>query len=212
MAFNAGTAGSQNIWTLLILRFFGGAFGSSPLTNAGGVVADLFSAKQRGLAMSIFSVAPFMGPVLGPIVGGFLGMTEGWRWVEGLMAVLSGVVFSATILIVPETYPPLLLRKRAAALSKVTGKVYVSRGDLDQGAVSLGEAFSAGLKRPWMLLFMEPIVLILSIYMVGSLLTSYPLYGTHVDSESGYCLRHPIHALWCLPHCLPYGLRLERRG
>lgn len=34
-AFNAGAAGSQNPWTLIILRFFAGAFGSSPLTNAG---------------------------------------------------------------------------------------------------------------------------------------------------------------------------------
>jgi MFS family permease len=71
-AFNAGAAGSQNIWTLLILRFFGGAFGSSPLTNAGGVVADMFAAKERGKAMAIFSVAPFMGPVIGPIAAGFL--------------------------------------------------------------------------------------------------------------------------------------------
>lgn len=31
-AFNAGCAGSQNIWTLIILRFFAGTFGSSPLT------------------------------------------------------------------------------------------------------------------------------------------------------------------------------------
>lgn len=31
-AFNAGAAGSNNIATLLILRFFAGAFGSSPLT------------------------------------------------------------------------------------------------------------------------------------------------------------------------------------
>jgi MFS family permease len=38
----------------------------------------LFSANERGLAMSIFSAAPFMGPVLGPIIGGFLGMTEGY--------------------------------------------------------------------------------------------------------------------------------------
>lgn len=32
-AFNAGTAGSQNIQTIIILRFFAGTFGSSPLTN-----------------------------------------------------------------------------------------------------------------------------------------------------------------------------------
>ncbi|KAA8567583.1 hypothetical protein EYC84_008058 [Monilinia fructicola] len=86
-AFNAGAAGAQNIQTLLIMRFFAGAFGSSPLTNAGGVIADMFSASHRGVAMSVFAAAPFLGPAIGPIVGGFLGETEGWRWVEGLMAI-----------------------------------------------------------------------------------------------------------------------------
>ena len=70
-AFDTGPP--ENILTLLILRFFAGAFDSSPLTNAGGVIADVFSAKQRGLAMSVFAAAPFMGPALGIIVGGFLG-------------------------------------------------------------------------------------------------------------------------------------------
>ena len=39
-AFSCGAAGAQNIETLLILRFWAGAFGSSPLTNAAGVIAD----------------------------------------------------------------------------------------------------------------------------------------------------------------------------
>jgi multidrug resistance protein len=76
--FNAGCAGAQNIWSLLILRFFAGSFGSSPLASAGAVIADMFTAKERGLAMTIFAAAPFMGPVLGPIVGGFLGQYAGW--------------------------------------------------------------------------------------------------------------------------------------
>src|SRR5215471_2790355 len=90
-AFNAGTAGSQDIQTLVVLRFFAGSFGSSPLTNAGGIIADMFSASHRGLAMGIFALAPFLGPVLGPMIGGFLGMTQGWRWVEGFLTVFSGV-------------------------------------------------------------------------------------------------------------------------
>jgi MFS family permease len=65
--FNAAAAGSKNIQTLIILRFLAGAFGSSPLTNAGGVISDMFSASQRGLATSIFAAAPFLGPVIGPI-------------------------------------------------------------------------------------------------------------------------------------------------
>jgi MFS family permease len=164
--FNAAATGAKNIWTLLIFRFLGGAFGSAPLSNAGGVVADLFNAKDRGLAMSVFSVAPFMGPVLGPIISGFLGQARGWVWVEGFMAIFSGAVFFIAVFIVPETYAPALLRKRAETLSKQTGKVYYTRMDVDQGRKQFGEVFATGLKRPWILLFTEPIVLLLSLYMV----------------------------------------------
>ena len=61
---SAGAAGSRNIETVLTLRFLAGVFGSSPFTNAPGVIADMFSARERGLAMSLFSAAPFMGPGL----------------------------------------------------------------------------------------------------------------------------------------------------
>lgn len=177
VVFNAGAAASQNIWTLVILRFFAGSFGSSPLTNAGGVIADIFPAKQRGLAMCIFASAPFMGPTLGPIAGGFLGMNDGWRWVQGTMAIMTGVFYTICILYVPETYPPLLLRKRAETLSKLSGKVYRSRIDIDQGKISLREAFTTGLKRPWILLFREPVVFILSLYMAIIYGTLYMIFG-----------------------------------
>ncbi|KAL1952797.1 hypothetical protein VTO42DRAFT_4241 [Malbranchea cinnamomea] len=176
-AFNAGAAGSQNIWTLVILRFFAGSFGSSPLTNSGGIIADMFSASQRGLAMGFFAIAPFLGPVLGPIIGGFLGMTRGWRWVEGFLAIFSGSLWIIGSLVIPETYPPVLLRKRAERLSKLTGKVYRSRLDIEQGRVTLSEALITSLQRPWILLFREPIVLFLSIYMAIVYGTLYMLFG-----------------------------------
>ena len=176
-AFNAGAAGSQNIQTLVILRFFAGAFGSSPLTNAGGVIADMFSASQRGLAMSVFAAAPFMGPTLGPIVGGFLGETNGWRWVEGLMAIFTGALWIIGSLTIPETYAPVLLRKRAAALSKKTGKVYKSKIEVDKGKQTIGQAFKIAISRPWILLFKEPIVLLLSIYMAIVYGTLYMMFA-----------------------------------
>lgn len=64
-AFNAAAAAAPNMAALVVLRFFAGAFGSSPLTNAGGVIADMFSAGERGIATSIFAMAPFLGPALG---------------------------------------------------------------------------------------------------------------------------------------------------
>lgn len=176
-AFNAGAAGAQNMWTLLILRFFAGSFGSSPLTNAGGVIADMFPASQRGLAMALFAAAPFLGPVLGPIIGGFLGMAHGWRWVEGFLAIFSGAVWIIGSMLMPETYPPVLLRKRALALSKRSGKVYRSQADVEHGEVSAREAFVTSLQRPWILLFREPIVLLLSIYMAVVYGTLYMLFA-----------------------------------
>lgn len=176
-AFNAGCAGAQNAWTLIILRFMAGAFGSSPLTNAGGVIADMFPAAQRGLAMALFAAAPFLGPVLGPVIGGFLGMTEGWRWVMGFLAIFSGALWIVGSLLVPETYAPVILRKRALQLSKTTGKHYVSSIDHQRGKITLGDAMKTALLRPWVLLFKEPIVLLLSIYMAIIYGTLYMLFA-----------------------------------
>ncbi len=164
-AFNAGAAASQNIESLLILRFFAGAFGASALTNTGAVIADMFSASERGLAMSLFATAPFLGPVLGPIVGGFVGQSIGWRWVEGLMAIFTGVLLILAIALIPETYAPVLLQKRAEKLSHMTGKVYASKHDIYHGRHSLAAELKVAISRPMVFLFCEPIVLSLSLWM-----------------------------------------------
>lgn len=176
-AFNAGAAGSQNIQTLIILRFFAGAFGSSPLTNSGGVIADMFPASQRGLALSVFAAAPFTGPTLGPIVGGFVGETVGWRWLEGVMAIFTGVLWVLGALTIPETYAPLLLRKRAAKLSQETGNFYLSKLEVGKPKPSIAKSFRVALSRPWILLLREPIVLLLSIYMAIIYGTLYMMFG-----------------------------------
>ncbi|KAF4963956.1 hypothetical protein FSARC_8091 [Fusarium sarcochroum] len=164
-AFNAGAAGAPTMAALIVLRFFAGSFGSSPLTNAGGIIADMFEARERGLATAFFAMAPFLGPTIGPIAGGFLGEHEGWRWVEGMMAIFTGIVWIVNSLVIPETYAPYLLRRRAAALSKKTGKVYISKIDVGRPHTTVATQFKVALLRPWILLFKEPIVLLTSIYM-----------------------------------------------
>ncbi|CAH0053558.1 unnamed protein product [Clonostachys solani] len=162
--FNVGATCAMNIQTLLTLRFFASAFGSSILTNAGGVIADMFDQSERGLATSIFAMAPFMGPVIGPIVGGFLGQAEGWRWLHGLFAIFTGVLWILGIFLFPETYAPFTLRRRAAMLSKITGKVYISTLDAGQPPKSIQHQLKTALTRPWILLFKEPIVFLISLY------------------------------------------------
>lgn len=175
--FNAGAAGANNMAALIAMRMLAGLFGSSPLANAGGVIADMFDAEERGLATSLFAAAPFLGPALGPIVGGFVSESIGWRWVEGIMTIFTGVIAIVGGLLVPETYAPVLLRKRAAALSEQTGKVYISMLDKKAGRLSTKKRFETALIRPWILLFREPIVLLISIYMAIIYGTLYMLFG-----------------------------------
>lgn len=178
-AFNAGSAGSKNIQTLIILRFLAGCFGSSPFGNAGGVIADLFPAAKRGIAISLFSSAPFLGPCLGPVIGGFLGAGAGWRWVEGFLAAFSGAVWITMLVFLPETYAPVLLRRRAERLSKLSGQVYRSKFDIDRGNVKLGKMLTTALSRPWILLVREPIVFLFTLYLSIVYGTLYMLFAAY---------------------------------
>ncbi|KAJ6191680.1 hypothetical protein N7519_001701 [Penicillium mononematosum] len=177
--FNAGAAGAKNIETLIILRFLAGSFGSSPFGNGGGTIADMFPASQRGIAISLFAAAPFLGPTLGPVIGGFLAAAAGWRWVEGLLAAFSGVLWLCIIFLLPETYAPVLLRRRAEKMSALTGKVYRSQLDIDRGPAPMGKTLKTALSRPWVLLFREPIVLLFSIYMAIIYGTLYMLFAAY---------------------------------
>lgn len=118
--FNIPCAVAKNIQTLLICRFFCGIFASAPLTLAGGTISDIWDNNERGFAIALFAAAPYGGPVLGPIVGGFVGETIGWRWMIWVNMIFAGVmtIFCCTI---PETFAPVLLKRRAARLREETG-------------------------------------------------------------------------------------------
>jgi hypothetical protein len=67
-AFSAGAAGAGSIASLLVLRFLTGSIGSAPLSNAPALIADMFDKSERGLAMCMFSGAPFLGPAIGEFI------------------------------------------------------------------------------------------------------------------------------------------------
>lgn len=97
----------------------------------------------------------------------------------GFLGAFSGALWIIGGLLVPETYAPVLLRRRAEKLSEITGKVYESKLDIDQGKVNLKESFKIALSRPWLLLFREPIVFLLSLYMAIVYGTLYMLFAAY---------------------------------
>lgn len=88
-----------------------------------------------------------------------------------------GTMWIVGSLCVPETYAPVLLRRRAAKLSKLTGKTYISKIEREKGSQSAGEIFSTALKRPWIILALEPISLVLALYVAVVYGTLYLIFS-----------------------------------
>lgn len=57
-----------------------GCASSTFSTMVGGVVSDIYHAKDRNTAMALFSGAAIMGTSLGPLVSGFIAQNTTWRW------------------------------------------------------------------------------------------------------------------------------------
>lgn len=117
-----------------------------------------------------------MGPVLGPIIGGFIGENTSWRWLFWVQAMFSGVLYCLGALI-PETYSPVLLRRKAKNLSKETGMVYRSEYEVKTQGESFRHKLAVNMSRPFILLFSETIVLLFSIYSAMIYGTLYLMFG-----------------------------------
>ncbi|KAF8163013.1 major facilitator superfamily domain-containing protein [Crassisporium funariophilum] len=180
MIFQVQGALSHNLPTLLSCRLLTGIFGSSPLTNAGGAVGDIWNFRERGLASAIYATVPFLGPVIGPIVGGYVAENPrlGWHFNFWLMFLFAGLSLLMGYFVTPETYAPVLLRWRAQKCTAASsGTVhYVSMHDRDQSK-SFSQVMRTNLSRPFVFLVTEPIVLLLAIYVSIVYGTLYALFS-----------------------------------
>lgn len=153
---------AKNIGTLLVCRLIDGFFFSAPMCLIGGNLADMFEGPERGMAMSVFSAAPFIGPVIGPLIGGYIGDNAGWRWLYWVQLIFSGCVY-AVLIFIPETSHTQILKKRAKHLRKITNDdTYRALSELK--IRSLSETAKETLGRP-IILLSELIVFLITIYM-----------------------------------------------
>jgi len=146
---------AKNMETILVVRFFGAFAASALISNAPGSVNDVVDEDHRALAFSVWSIGPMNGPVIGPVVGGFVFEYLGWRWTNWIVTIVSGVAW-VFVSLIPETYAPAILRKRAARKRKETGDDrYWSRYDEAQAFWPL---LRVNLSRPFTMTVTEPIL------------------------------------------------------
>lgn len=179
--FNLAVAVGKDAQTVFICRFFSGFMGACPLTCVGAVFADMFNNKQRGIAITVFSVCVFSGPLLAPFIGGFINMSYlGWRWTEYIVSIMGFFGLFLLFLLMEETYPPIILVNKAAELRRRT-KNWGIHAKQEEIEVDLRELLEKNLSRPLRMLVTEPIVLAITIYMsfvyglLYLMLTFYPI-------------------------------------
>ncbi|KAJ2973221.1 hypothetical protein NUW58_g8990 [Xylaria curta] len=126
------------------------------------MIGDLMPPEKRGRALSGWQLGPLLGPVIGPVAGGYIAQDVGWRWLFWLVAILAGVL-AFLYLLVPETYHPILLARRANYLQKLDGsRTYVAAG---APRSTNKELLRKSIVRPAKMLVRSPIVLIFSIQL-----------------------------------------------
>ena len=154
--FNIPVALSPNIGGVLVCRFLLGVFSSSALTNVGASLVDLHN-ETRGLAIAFFSFCPYSGPVLGGIVNGFISVDSGrYDLMVWMNMAFAGVmwILMATI---PETYAPVILKKRAKRLRKETGNDNIMT-EQEAKPLSFMELVNNNLVRPLKFIVTEPVL------------------------------------------------------
>lgn len=163
-AFNFLCAFTPNFAGLLVGRFITGTMASCSLSNAPGVLADIWGPVERGNALALFSMMTFAGPALGPVISGFLQLTENWRWTFYVLLWLSAATIPLMFTL-PETLPSQVLINKARRIRKAKIPGYENvQAPMEATDRTLTGIFKVALLRPWIILF-DPISFFVAIYL-----------------------------------------------
>ena len=159
--FSVGGGASRNLATVIVLRFFTGISVGCGTLNS-GFVGDMFVQESRGRAISVMSFPVLLGPILGPVIGGYITQAAGWRWTFWFNAIVMGTLEIVFFLFLHEPYKVTILQRKVKRLQRETGNTMLrSRYDLD---ASRQGVFREAIIRPLGILFLSPIVILLSLY------------------------------------------------
>jgi len=158
-------ATAQNVRTILIYRLLGGMASSGSPAIVGGYMADFLRPVERGVAISIFVATTMIGPCVGSIVGSIvLQSSLGWRWTAWISLILGFVFGLIGWVALPETYVPVLLKKKAQRLRLQTGN-WALHSKSEESPVGIKDFTTRYITRPFVMLSQEPILVLMTLYV-----------------------------------------------
>lgn len=162
--WNLACGFAQNKGEMMAFRFLAGLGGSAPLAIGGGLLGDCWRAEERGRAIAIYSLAPLLGPAIGPIAGGFITENTTWRWTFWSTCIACAAIQVSGLFFLQETYTPELLKRKKMRLIKETGNTKLHT-EFDDPNRRFSKHVKTAMVRPFVLLFTQPIIQVLAIYI-----------------------------------------------
>lgn len=162
---------------MLVARFFAGCGSSIFSTMVGGLIADIYRTEDRNGPMALFSGAAVFGIGLGPLLAGFIAEYSTWRWIFWMQAIVNGSIVLLMLAFVAESREHVVLKQVAARLERWEVKRRQPEkqgGDrhihwtVRQESPPLQKLIAISIRRPFALLFKEPVVFIFSLWAAFS--------------------------------------------
>ncbi|KAF2664370.1 MFS multidrug transporter-like protein [Microthyrium microscopicum] len=175
---------------MLLARFFLGVGGSTFSTMVGGVVSDIYSARDRNAAMAVFSASAMFGTGLGPLICGFIAQHLSWRWQFYLQFIMDSTLVILIAVLFSETRGSVLLSRKGKALNAWYEKLEAAgcpgvctpnssprrirwKVASDEERASIVTMLRISISRPFHLLFTEPILFSFSLWVTFSWMVLY---------------------------------------
>lgn len=158
------TANVTSMWAVLVLRFVAGVFGSAPLVNCGGAMADMWEPKERVGALVLWAVFIVAGSCTGPIVGAALTITSdyGWRWTQWTSGLYCVIVPLIAMIVLSESYLPVIEQTRAKTIRLELNR-WEAHSKQDEVRVRPADILRVHLARP-LLLLLTPVLSLINFY------------------------------------------------
>jgi DHA1 family multidrug resistance protein-like MFS transporter len=173
--FQIPEAVAANAQTILVCRFFEGFFGSAIYAVVSGTFVDIWPPISRGVGLGLSAMCINLGSTFAPIIGAYATDHLNWRWTAWLTLIYIGLTGFFGLLIIRETFEPVLLARKAKRLRAETQNPLLHT-KFDKTPIDIKTLVHKYATKPIRMFVQEPILVFCTIYLTlvyGILYLSY---------------------------------------
>jgi EmrB/QacA subfamily drug resistance transporter len=190
--FNALCAVAPSVGWLIFFRVMAGVANAPTLPAIMAIIAEVFSAEERGSALGFWALANGTGHSLGPVISGFLVQYLGWEaifWFNGTLTALGALM---VIMIVPADHRRAREKFDYVGAFTLTATMILLMFNINQ---SLNQQFSPGLAAALWL----GLAVLFVIFLVTQTRVRPPFVDLKLFRNSGYAITTFVSAaqLFC---------------